>query len=649
MATSGPGISIPASADERIRKWFERLADGVAVRRNEIEDWEKNEDLAYKRKKAHEDKDSGDQIAINKLGAWVEQRMAALAYRQPRVKMRPLKANAYQPVQFPLFDKNGGPVMEQALDPMTGAPIKQQAMGSAPRYKVLEATQNQIISHPNFDFAGELRRFIRASLLAIGAARVGYTADFEYDEDEEVQPIPADNLPYMTPEETSKYLMDEETGTPVITSSGMLVPKSSKPIEEKWFFKWVPYRKLIFDPDGSNRFQDHRWVAEECDVPVEDVKKDPNYKNTKNLRPTGTYRRNDREVDWYSDDNTGDPRERQGRDDNGAVRLFKIWDLEEKQLIVLADGHPDVLQERDFPDGTDPSTGPWVFYRPIERIDEWYPDPMASWLRTIAENYDKFNEQALRDGRKSARKILARTEDIGDDFTLDQLTDPYDQVVQIKNSNRPLGEIVSALEIRGVNPGTLALKNDLNRDFTEVGGSPDNAVSSADTATQANAIVAYDSMRENYQRGVLRLVLIDAMRKLRDSILANATLEQYVAMNGDDCRVLAGPVTYDMLQCDCEVDIDIEDLKPVNDAQRQMNLEKALVVVSQAPWLVLDPEGADAFFEAYGLKDERLIKGVVAGAQLQMQMMAAQAQPEKPTSGPAESDADAASKRGRAM
>jgi hypothetical protein len=643
-------VTIPNTKNDRLKRMFEEISDGMAVRRHEVKDWEKNENLAYKRPEAY-NHDTPDQTAINKLGSWVEKRMASLAFRAPSVKLTPKRADAWEAVPFQLFDREGGPVYKQdpytgmpAVDPMTGMPVPE--MGLVPRYKVLEATQNQVISHPNFDFSGEIRRMIRSSLLyGLGVAKVGYTADFEHIE-VEVEPIPVEDAAFLSPDDLQYYAFNED-GSPVI-SNGMLVPKDQIPIEEEYFFQWVPTHKMIFDPNGGNRFKDHKWVAMEYEVTVEELKKDKRLKNTKNLKATYTRGRGREESDAEWDAPPDEHRRKYNKHERtDAVKCIELWDFDKKKWYIIADGHDEFLLEEDFPEGTDPVTGPWVFLRPVERVDEWYGDAHATWLRTIAENYDKMNEQVLREGRKAARKILV-TKDKFDGLNLEELIDPVDRVIALEAQTGELPGCAFSMEVGGVHASTLALKNDLNRDFTEVSGSPDSAhgIASADTATEVKALTAYDSMREDYQRGMVRAVLIDAMRKMKNCIKENMSLDQYVTVRGAEGQVMSGQVGYRDIQCDCDVDIDIADLTPLDEGKQRSDFVQAATIVSQAPWLVIDEEAAGAFFDLFGPIPPALVRGISMGAQMQMQMLAAQAQPEKPATGPAEDEADAISKQG---
>ena len=47
MAYVTSSIKIPGSADDEVKKWLERLRDGIKLREVEADDWEKNEQQAY--------------------------------------------------------------------------------------------------------------------------------------------------------------------------------------------------------------------------------------------------------------------------------------------------------------------------------------------------------------------------------------------------------------------------------------------------------------------------------------------------------------------------------------------------------------------------------------------------------------------------
>jgi len=228
-----------------------------------------------------------------------------------------------------------------------------------------------------------------------------------------------------------------------------------------------------------------------------------------------------------------------------------------------------------------------------------------------------------------------------------RMVDPQDRAIGIDTED-PLETVIFQTKVGGVNPGTLAMKNEIAKDFNERAGQPPAARGSAeaDTAAEVKSLTAYDQLREGYQRGILRDALVDALQKLIKSIQENMTVDQYAEIVGDDGQVFAIQVTRDLLQCDVNVEIDLADMTPLDDNARGMRAVQALTLYSQQPLLGMDEDMNNAMLDLLGIKDERIARGLVKTAQMQMQMMMMEKQPQKPSTGPPRDDSHAASQQG---
>lgn len=639
----GQNLRAPASSDTRTKWWFSELERGIEKRNLRIEEWERNEKYAFRDIEATQGEDN---TQVNKLGSWIEARTAALAYRNPRAKLQPRNADGWEPVEVPIIDPQIGPV----IDEMTGMPKTK----FIPRFKVREHTLNYLLSLPNFRAAAEGRLGIKAAQLhGIGCFKVGYTADFESTE-ETAPPVPADQVPFEDPE----YLKENyeyDGDTPMIDKEGMLVPKGQIPVNESWFIDWHDTKKMIFDPDGENRFADHRWVAYEYVKTLDEVKADPYFQNTDDLSATGSSRDKMHEtagvVGSFSGE-TGQAGDYRRRDK--LVRLFEIWDKEHGRLIVLADGHGKPLRDDPFPDGIDGKTGPWSFYRPVERLGEWYGHEPASDLRILNDWYNKANKQSMNEMRKAAWKGIIDKRVVSHQ-DIERLTGPRNEMVALDFEKVPGSNptnVMQLLQFPSVAPEMFRYSQIIAQNFDEVAGQPGESrgVASADTATQVKQLSARETMREDFQRAIYAECWREILKKLDDSIQANMTMEQAITINDGDGYAFMTMVTPELIMCDCDVDIDVEEMAPRDKMADKANFVQAMTVASQAPWLVMTPQGAEAFFEMFGINDRRLSNSISQGAMLQMQLAAAGAQGKqdaKPNNDPPRDEATAISQEGK--
>lgn len=100
--------------------------------------------------------------------------------------------------------------------------------------------------------------------------------------------------------------------------------------------KWVSPKNLLVDY-RARRWIDKRWLCEEIDKPLDEVKKSAIYSNTRSLKATKTSR--------WSAFRTKKNLQRTVPED--MVTLFEIHDLKNSKIITLADKHHKVLRKDD--------------------------------------------------------------------------------------------------------------------------------------------------------------------------------------------------------------------------------------------------------------------------------------------------------------
>jgi hypothetical protein len=650
MADKTPMRSPGPKADKKLRDWVKRIDDGIKARNEVIDEWRRNEDyavLAQDQMSEFEMYGDGDQAAVNKVGSWLESRMATLAYRNPRVKLRPKKQDGWDGVPMPVVDPMTG---QPQVDPMTGRPT----MRMVPKYRVMESTVNNIVSQPSFQLGASSRLFVKSALLAMGCMKIGYWPQFEQDKDK-AEPIHADNMMLFDP----KYLLDKyeftdgEDGAviPMFDKDGFLVPRGTRPISEEWFIDWVDHKKMVFDPDGQNDFRQHRWVAYQYTRPLKDIQNDPTFKNTKDLQATAKHQFDENEKKktqvWGSLDTklgSGDDREREG-----LVDLVEIWDFDDQEILVIADGHDQFLKEDPCPKGVDPVTGPYVVYRPIERLGEWYPHPPASDLVPINKSYNKANSLELAEMGKAKSKMIVK-EDGWDSTGLSKLKSTADEVIVYKGA-LTLPESVYVVQMPNRAAELFAHKMQYSKDFDEVAAqsAEERGQAASDTATQSRIMDSRSRERTDFQRSVLGDAWKQIFKKLIDSIQANMTKPQYVTINGEDGSIMSIEVSREMILGDYEVEIDVEDLAPTDRMAEGAQLANLLVTVSQAPWMAADERGFEELCKIYGVSNKPMTDAIARGAQMQLAMLMAPKQPAKPATDAPQDEATAISQQGGAF
>jgi hypothetical protein len=103
-------------------------------------------------------------------------------------------------------------------------------------------------------------------------------------------------------------------------------------IESEDFFAYrLPWDSIVFDPDSIDPPHDAAWIAHSVWLPLEDVKKNPRYKNTHKL--TANYSKDDK----YN--------ENQPNKNQGKCRLTEVWDVKNKTVFTISEGCDDYIED----------------------------------------------------------------------------------------------------------------------------------------------------------------------------------------------------------------------------------------------------------------------------------------------------------------
>lgn len=631
--SDGSRVQMPkGEKDDGVQKWFTEIERGIKAREVEEKRWEANEkyeDLEQWSGKKGVD----DEITVNKVGSYIRTYRARIAFNDPRAKLSPANSDGYTSVPIPIMGPDGQPV----------------GIKEVQRYKLREALLNDVLGSPMHNTQAVNSRLVKAGLIGWGCLKSVYWPTFETDpEPEGEQPIPIGEDGAL---DFSQYVKNPVSGALEVSDDDRLLRRDSIPMYEDFAIKWVPYRNMVTDPDGGNDWGDHRWVCEECVRSLEDVKADPLYKNTKDLKASG-YRKDDGsgEYSWGDGTNSGwSDVSAEVKQDKEVVRLFEIYDLVNEKMIVLADGHGKYLRNIPTPLGI--SGHPYSDFRPNEVLGKFYQRPIVTDLCPINQWYNAAGQKELRAMDHSTRKVLVRKGALNQQM-MEQLTSNEDMAV-VEWDNRGamanLPDVIAMLQSPPV-PGELfRIKQDIARDFDEIGGlsEPARGSSSDTTATEINVMESYSGSRIDFDRKVLAECWKRAIKKLNDLIDANMTTERAVRLEGAEGQAFVAMIDPDMIAGDFDVDVDVEDMAPKSSAVEGAQMIQMLQVAGQAPWLFAQEPLARGFCEKFGVKDQKFIEALVQMAQMQMAMaQAAAAPPPSPNAPPPGNEADAISQAG---
>ena len=580
---------VGSGSDKKLKDWERKLNRGIKRREPEMRRWLRNEkwdDLCQwgagsDLYESWEFEDYEDRVTVNKVGAWINTRIASVLYKNPRFVLRPQKSDGYTPVSVPTVDPNTG----------------EEGFREIPRYRLVEHVINYIVSQPSFGFNRTLRRACKSGLTSYGAAKVCYVPELrDADEDE------------FERDENGDVIIDPATGQPIRTE--VLV-------KDRYSVDWVRPNRIIADPDGENEFYDHEWIATEFIEHIDDVKANKLFRNTKDLSPTARNKRD------FSRDNSAVPEWEDYDLHDGQkadlVRYFEILDMKNRRIIVLADKHDKPLRNDEMPEWIDHSD--YAFFRPVERPGHFYPRPPASDLVTINEEYNHSRTLLMRGTRAgTARKILAMQGALSE-FNKEQLASPSDlEIIEVEDERAFAMQPVPTPQM---SQDFFAYAAQIPRDFDEVAGSSGERRGSASskTATQASIMEGGNALREDDMRVLFADFIREIGKKLLDCVQKNMNGEMVVSIVGRDGVAYQALIDHEDIVGDYDVAVDVEDMIPVNsDIERNQFIQFMSVFPAISPQLRAKRSYIERIAQMFRVRDSHLIDEMVSAAEEEIKM-----------------------------
>lgn len=487
--------------------------------------------------------------------------------------------------------------------------------------QLLQDTANHLIRVPSVGFKDNTLIALKEAHWALGVVEVGYSADYDDLPDADVKPPLKEQKD--TKIDTSKKKDDED-------DVGFLKKEIArmKPKGERFFVKHIPAKQILIAVSDRPLAKDNDWVGYWEDVPLEDVKRSPAYKNTKDLKPSSGDKEYDKLVE-EKDEQSGTPK---------RVRLFKIWDLRTGEKLVLAENHKRLLLRRPF------KRCPLKFLRFDVDPYHFYPRPPI---------YNKLGPQdEYNDSREYLRKLRKA---MVPRFTYDEDAIDAEQVRKFERNE--LGIMVprhagthQAIEpvaqpsfsenaIQGI---TIS-----DKEFKDVGGiGGDARVAETKTATQAKIAEVKEQVQDNFDRILVADWLAEIIKELLYLAVDNMQLDRWVATNVAPDSMYA-PMemqkvqqTYMALKAqqlvqasqsvEWDLTVDVESLSPVSEEEKFQKWMQGLSFIGNPAMAMVFAAAPDLLkytLKLMGLRSAREQEMIVGamGQLMQMQMQMAQA------------------------
>lgn len=509
--------------EDRVKRWTQRLDSANKA----FDRWDKRFECTrledyyagrqwYGYPEPKEDDPRSRPYTINLIFPTIETQQPSLMFYRPTVKIEP---------RPPYSDDPGSDV--------------------AARAKLCEDTVQTFIDDPAVHFKLQTTLAMRDAWFRFGLVEVGYTADW------------IDN-----PHAGKPVL--KESDAPMVGDDGEPIMQPDKIIKkgsEQLFLKRIDPQSVRVSISGKNVLTENDWVGYFEWVYVEDLKRNPKYKNTADLKPGGRL-----------SDTASDPADTDAAKHAGMVKLWRIWDLRQKVKHVIAEGQDKFLVE-----GESWSFLPLSPLKYHELSNEWYPLPAVyNWI-SPQDEINETREMQRVHRRRFTRRYTYQTGAI-DETELNKLETGGDGVYAKRNTEADTLIPVQDAPLTADWNQLAATKDDFQQ-ITGVTGEQRGAPE-AQTATQANIASVKAQIRESSMRVQVGDWLGDISRIMLLTIRERMQLPFWIKLNADLVNPQPDQIaaiaqawkeikTDDLGKDALDVSIDVTSLSPVSmDAQR---------------------------------------------------------------------------------
>jgi len=517
--------------------------------------------------------------------------------------------------------------------------------------KAKEQILNYVWKRANGEWA--VRMAILSAQFAHGAIKIGYQPFFEtnadggeleYDDSGNVVIEQTLESGLMIPKLVKGKLWTDENGDYAFDSSGVAIPAPGETlVDEEWFVDWVPWDRLIFDPDGGNDFRKHCWVAEEWVRPTQELKDDPMFKTGKDFRENETVRKpsSGSPLTPTSDSWQGTSSEAnlpEVIEDEKRTRGYTLYDFKAKEIRWLTkggDGQEGYLRVAPMPpelwDRGPYHGGPFVFLWMNDVPGRWEGMPDVDAMIPVQDEINMQRSKLATHTRRADRHFLAEKGAVENEEEWDKLTKGGDMsIAEVTDPNA-----IVALQMAPMDPTINVVMSITASDFDEVAGAGEmRGVASSDTATQGAILENRQQIRESDRRdNKIRDFLITAGSKMMRSIQANMTVAKLVTLQDPKFSspyAFFGTVDPADIDGDYLVSIDVGQMRPrTNPVYRSQVLsfmQQVFVPMATSPigMRFLQPEFLDEMFQIYELGNTDIARKILEVVEATTQALDAQ-------------------------
>lgn len=414
-------------------------------------------------------------------------------------------------------------------------------------------------------------------------------------------------------------------------------------VDQPTFERVSPY-DIFVDPDATS-IDDLRWIAQRVWTPIDELRKNPNYKSSSIVAHYAN--KGDKSYESASDFDGGD---RNKREDNGKyVQVYEYYDVTAGTMCVFADIGDDYLvapQEMPYAFGH-----PFLMLRNYDVPDQFYPLGDLECIEQLQQELNETRSQMFNDRKRYRRKYLARESALTPDGIADLESDE-DNVIVLIEGDQPLTDVVVPVPQTAVPPDFYNQSTLIEDDINQIsgvseymrGGMPEIRRTATEASIMADAINA---------RSADKLAQVeDFVGEVSSRVTALAqqflTGDHVARIEGEDGAAVWVPFDRDSIQGEFDFEVVGGSTQPNNESFRRqsaMQMMDAVAPLAASGVINMAELAKHVLREGFGVKDvERFIipmstdpltgmpiPPAQAQAQAQDMLMAAQGAPGGPT------------------
>jgi hypothetical protein len=350
-----------------------------------------------------------------------------------------------------------------------------------------------------------------------------------------------------------------------------LEPNELITAEAPYAVRWSP---LDFRVDPQTRYaslEDSEWVAFGWKARLEDVRRNPRFKNTRDLEATVEVKEN-----WGSTTGTkptlamASPSS--GDEETRRVQLWEIWHKRTHMRCVLADDHDKALEYVDWPQAYRGFPVETLYFS--EHPDQLYGPPDLKHVLGQQDAYNQCNSMILNHIRRLGPRKFVTTRGAFDEKELEKLQLPIDGLF-IETDGAPKESILPVPDAP-MPVDVWQTRANFREDQDRVSGIADfvrGVAEKVDTATEAAALQANLNVRTNDSRATVEDFAERVSKKLLDIDVQTINLPQAIPVIGTDGAVALGQFiqinTRETLLAETDVEVEIGSMQPINEQTRK--------------------------------------------------------------------------------